>query len=109
MLSLLIGILVGIFLKACAGPFGPIILGLEVGAIAAGAVSVLACWMARSSYRKIVLGYPLGVATTLSVMNVQGILADGRPWVIPELFIVNFIIWSVIPLVVAILWCSVKA
>lgn len=107
-LSLLGGIVVGLFLKASAVPFGPIILGLEVGAVAAAAVSILVCWMARSNYRKIVLGYPLGVAMTLCVINFQGILAEGRAWVIPASFVVNFIMWSIIPLLIASLWSYVN-
>jgi hypothetical protein len=69
-LAVAIGVPVGVFLKASAVPFGPVLLGWFVTLVGAIVASAALCILATHSYIIVGLGYAAGVAMTVVIATV---------------------------------------
>src|SRR5207245_2338299 len=92
--GIMMGIPVGLFLKATAVPFGPILLGLFVALLVAIIVSAALSVLATDCYLLVGIAYPVGMSAAIVTAS---LIAEGMPdpwWVLPTAFAVNIAVWG---------------
>ena len=91
-LAVMVGVPAGLFLKASAVPFGPILVGWFVAFVGAVVASVSLCVLATRRYILVGLGYAAGVAATVVVATIATSGIQDKWWIPPAQFAAIFTI-----------------